>query len=650
MPRPIAPDAIYQLTTLSSPSLSPDSFRLAFVRSRIDREAMETRSQVMLMTLPDGEAVPFTGSPKDTAPRFSPDGRTIAFLRSDEKERAQLWLISTDGGEAHQLTQAPGGVIEFAWAPDSKTLVFASDVDPDRVLDDYDPKKDPRVRVVRRIRFQLDTLGWRGDAHRHLFLIGVDGDKAVQLTDGDGDESSPAWSPDGNRIAFVSDRREDRDLVPYTDAYVVSAAGGEWELWSGGLVSVVAVAWSPDGSRLAAIGSQEKEIVPGWQGWLYVLEQGWAPQRLTGDSVNPVGGFLPLTLPPELRWTPRDEVLFLGDQHGQSYLWSAPVSGGEPTRVVGGNALFSAVSFDAEAKRAVVLGTSPASAGHLELVELGDGTQRLLVQDNLEYLQEHPPARQEKFRFSRAGYEIECRLYLPPDHDPSRRYPLVVDIHGGPHGVFSDAFSMTQQVLATAGYMVLCVNPSGSSTYGADFAKAVIQDWGGEDYLDILEAVEMVSGRADVDVARLGVHGYSYGGYMSGWIVGHDDRFGAAVIGAPCTDLVALYGTSDIGVSFGEVQWGGQPSDAEQVWRERSPISYADQVRTPVLLLHGEADHRVPIEQSEAYFVALKRRGKEVELVRFPGCAHSMLRTGHPRMREEYWTRMLAWFDQHLGR
>ena len=649
MPSTITPDVIYQLTTVSDPALSPDGLRLAFVRSKIEKSTMENRSQIMLMTLPDGEPIPFTQPAKCSAPRFSPDSQTIAFLRRDNKERRQLWLIPVFGGEAWQLTHVPGGVTEFAWSPDSGALVFVSDVDPDRLPDDHDSSKDPRVRVARRIQYRADNIGWRGDAHTHLFVIGVQHDQPRQLTEGDWDDGTPTWSPDSAGVAFISSRREDRDIVPYTDAYVVSALGGEPMQWSEGLSTISATAWSPDGTRLAVIGSDDNEIGAGWQGWLFILEPGQPPRRLTDDSIKPVASFSLLVPAPELRWTEDGRIIFLADCRGESYLFEAPEAGGELRRVAGGGEQFSAVTTDAQGEKAVVLASSPSSSGDLHLIDVIGPSSRQLTSYNQNYFDGHPPARLEKFNLSRGGTEFESRLLLPPDFDRSSRYPMVVDIHGGPHGAFYDSFNPVQQVLATAGYVVLCVNPRGSSTYGTEFAKAVLRDWGGEDYLDIMGGVEELCTRSYVDPSRLGVHGYSYGGFMSSWIIGHDTRFGAAVVGAPCIDLPSMYGTSDIGVSFGERQWGGMRKDAEALLRERSPLTYAPNVETPVLLLHGEADHRCPIEQSEQYFVTLKRLGKEVELVRFPGCSHLFLRSGHPRLREEYLSRMLAWFNSHLA-
>ena len=523
-----------------------------------------------------------------------------------------------------------------------------SDVDPDR-LPGRDSVKGPRVRVVHRIRYKFDTLGWRGDAHLHLFVLDTVSGDVRQLTDGDWDDLRPVWSPDGKRIAFVSGRREDRDITIRGEAYVVPAEGGKPEEWSQRLSSVVAVAWSPDGSRLAALATDDDEIMPIWQGRIYVLEPDKEALAVTDDTVSPVGGFPPVAPPPEIRWTDDGRILFVGDRRGQSYVFNGSPEGRPLETIAGGGLQYTDLSLDAAGSSAVALGATPDSSGDLYLIDTARRSQTRLTDFNREYFEEHPPATLQKFRVPRSGKEIESRLLLPPDFDDSGSYPMVLDIHGGPNSAFFDAFNPVQQVLATAGYVVLAVNPRGSSGYGIDFMKAVLRDWGGEDYLDIMAAVDEASSRYYIDESRLGVTGYSYGGYMAAWIVGHDIRFKAAVVGAPVINLVSMYGTSDIGVSFGEVHWGSMPHDAIDTFLEGSPLTYAPRVETPVLLLHGEDDRRCPISQSEEYFVTLKRLGKEVEFVRFPGCAHSMLRIGHPDMRAEYLRRTLGWFDRYLA-
>ncbi len=606
---------------------------------------MKERSRLMLASIPDGEHRALTQGDSDSAPRFSPDGSQVAFVRPDERGRKQIWVIPLDFGEARCVTDVEGGVGDIAWSPDGDRIAFVSDVKP---AEHAGSEAGPEVRVVRRIRYRSDGGGWRGDTFRQVFVVDTASGEARQLTSGEGEHAAPAWSPDGTRISYVSDAVEGRDVSWQSGVFVVPADGGEPERWAPGVSCFSqnplsgAVAWSPGGDRLAVIGTDDPVLGDPRQSFLFAADRNGA-RKLTGGDHSPV---LPA---PELRWTADDRVVFLADYRGESYVCVVDAGGGPLRTLAGGGAQSIALTLNADARSAVMRSTPPDTAGDLHLVDLGDGAQRRLTCSNDEYFAEHQPGAMSKSSIKRGGMEVESRLIVPPDFDESQRYPLVVDIHGGPHGRFQDSFDSTHHVLATAGYLVLAVNPRGSTTYGLDFAKGVIEDWGGEDYLDIMAALDDVCARGFVDETRLGIHGYSYGGFMSSWAVGHTDRFRAAVVGAPVVNLVSMYGTSDIGVSFGEPQWGGTLAGSFDTFVERSPLTYAPNVTTPVLLLHGEDDHRCPIGQSEEMFVSLKRLGKEVELVRFPGCSHSFLRSGHPKLRVEYLRRMKAWFDARIG-
>ena len=689
MTEPISPDLFRRLKTVGDPTVSSDGNRCAYVLSWIDEETSEPRARIYQVGLDsptsDRTPRPFTQGDNDGHPRFSPDGATLAFLRAgarDGDSARQVWLMPATGGEAAQLTELDGGVREFAWSPDSSRLAVVSDVEStDR------PKKPdlPAAKEVRRIRYRHDAIGWRGDNHFHLFLVDAASGESGQLTSGDWDDMAPAWSPDGRRIAFISGRSGDRDVTANNEVYVVDVGDGlppneesaEPELWSQGLTDVAAASWSPDGRRLLAAGGMGDGLAVLWQAYLYILQPGRPPQQLTDDSLRPCLGYPGIFPPLELRWLPGDEddgrIVFLGDSQGETRLYETavkPEGGSAPAAITGGGELLSGVAMDAAANRVVVAGSHPASPSDAYVIDRlsqpCETNRRRITTHNDAWLSQHAPAPMEKLLVEREDWDIECRLYHPPNFDPTQRYPLVLEIHGGPNGAFYDSFVPWHQVLAGAGYLTLAVNPRGSSTYGEEFVNAVLGDWGGDDYRDLMAAVDLVCQRDYVDTDRLGVHGYSYGGYMTTWMIGHSDRFRAAVAGAPCIDLWTMYGTSDIATSFGETQWairlaGGMPISrplanelAEGVdtlafrLLQRSPIKFAPQVETPVLLLHGESDARCPIGQSEQYFQVLKRLDKEVEMVRFPGCGHGFLRTGHVALRQEYLERMLGWFQRWL--
>ena len=686
MSNPIGPELFRHLTSVGDPTVSPDGSRCAYVLSWIDEATSESRSRIYQVGLADdgdrSNPRPFTRGNADTQPRYSPNGEYLAFLRPPDSPDAhrQVWLMPADGGEAVRLTSLPSGAREFAWSPDSSRLAMVADVDPDNARDPDSPENQPKERTVRRIRYRHDAIGWRGDNHFHLFLVDVSTGDTTQLTDGDWDDMAPAWSPDGNRIAFISGRSGSRDATATSEVYVLDLDRDDDEeldypeLWSQGLTDAAAVAWSPDGKRLLAVGGEGDGLMVLWQAYLYILEENQLPRRLTDDGIRPCLGYPGIYPPLDLRWTrgecgQSERIIFLADAAGETRLYGLDITDdvdlAQPAPLTGGGELLSGVAMDSRASHVALTASGPADPSDLHLVKPG-GRRRRITDHNAAWLNDHQPAPMEKFNVETDDYDIQCRLYHPPDFDPAVKYPLVLEIHGGPNGAFYDSFVPWHQVLAGAGFLTLAVNPRGSSTYGEEFVNAVLGDWGGEDYRDLMAAVDAVCERDYVDADRLGIHGYSYGGYMTTWAIGHTTRFRAAVAGAPCIDLWSMYGTSDIATSFGETQWANRLAGGMSISRplvnelaegvdsmayrllQRSPITFAPRVETPVLLLHGEADARCPIGQSEQYFQVMKRLGKEVEMVRFPGCAHGFLRTGHVALRQAYLQRMLDWFKHWL--
>ncbi len=651
-PRPFDSSFVLDLPSAGSPAIRPGDGAVAYVVTRVDRETLATESHIERAPFGGGTARRVTDGPRDASPRWSPDGGTLAFVRREEEEPPQLWLQPAGGGEATPLTSLRGGVAEFVWSPDGSTLYCTSDVDPDTLPAsvERDPPL-PRVREVHEIYYRGDTIGWRGRTSRQIYAAPAAGGRARRLTRGDFQHRALAVSPDGATIAFASDRsRKRHERAPWgAELCVMPAEGGRVQRFARAVVAVGGIAWrpgrAPGEEQIAFVGAPEDNT---WQRYVYLLDLGSGEcRRLTNDSIDPQTGFFPIAPAPPLVWRD-DRVLFLADAAGASGIYSVTPSG-ELEAVRARRELIGGLDATTDGDWLAFAASKATAAPQVRTLDLRAGRGRAVTRVGADYLAAHQPGHTERFRVRRAGESIEARLVHPPDFDASRRYPLVLEIHGGPNAFHGDGFSPLHQVIAGAGFLVLAVNPRGSSSYGADFTAQVFEDWGGEDYLDLLAAVDAACRRPYVDEERLGLHGYSYGGYMSSWIVGHSDRFRAAVIGAPVTNLVSMYGQTDIAVSFGERQWGGLPQENFDHYVERSPLTYADRVTTPVLLLHGEDDIRVPISQSEELYVALKRRGKPVEFARFPGCSHLFLRSGHATLRKEYYDRSVAWLQRWLA-
>ena len=651
MPSPIGPDYHYHLRTASEPSIHPDGTSVIYTEGRFRRDEPLELKDVYRQGLDaqDPASAPVRILENASRARWSPDGKRIAFLRADDQGTTQLWVSGSDGNDASRVTGHSGAVDVFSWSPDSGRIAYRADVAPDAETGELTP------RSTTSIRYRQDGCGWRGDSFRQLFVTDLSSGMTQQLTYDAAEHGPPAWSPDGSSIAYLSDQGPFRDTTLRNEVYVVAASGGTAERWSGGLFMSDAITWSPDGKQIAVIGAEQVEQVGGYglicQGWVYVLEPGSYPRRLTDDSLRPVsGGNIPLGAgTPAMEWDTPGQILFVADARGESFVCAVNPEDKSVRRVTDGREQIT--DWDAAPARDVAVTASATldGVGELFVIDLLHGDRSQLTHLNDEYFAGHPVAGLERFDVRSEGMQIDVRLWLPPDFDPAKSYPVLLDVHGGPHSNFYDACYPVHQVGATNGYIVVAPNPRGSSSYGLEFAAAVHGDWGGGDYVDVMAALSNVLRRPYADENRVVMHGSSYGGYMASWAVGHSNRFKAAVIGAPVTDLPSFFGTSDIGVPFSEVQFGGGRNQNLPWYVRHSPITYADSVDTPVLLVHGEDDDRVLISQSEQYFVALKRAGKTVEFVRMPKTSHGIFRAKHPAIRAEYFGRMLSWFERYLN-
>ena len=642
MKTPIGPEIVFELGGVSSPAISPDGTVVAYVRGQVEGE--ERVSWIECAPFEGGESRRLTSGDSDSAPVWSPDGSMLAFLRpatSVPGAPRQIWLLPTDGGEARKLTDLPHSVAGFDWLPDGSGMIATVDIDPHR-----GERDGSRTTVVRDTYYRGDALGYREDAWHQLFRIDATTGEAVQLTTGTYNHAHPVVSRDGRWVAFTADRNVDREKRrPFgSELCVMSTRGGHIERLTPGVMSAGKPCWSPDGSALAV---SVTDMSQRHQAYLERIERYSGKRtRLTDDTVNPQTGFFPIAGPPTMAWH-GDEITFAGDARGRSGVYRVKADGSQPVEAIRAEAeLINGFDVSDDGRSIAIVSTTPDAPG--EIISIGDDAQAVLKTASEDFVESHEIGEVEFFTVERDGWEIPCGLIYPPGFDPEQSYPLVMEIHGGPNGFFGEGFNVLHQVIAGAGYLVLFVNPRGSSTYGARFTDAVTVDWGGEDSLDLLHALDVVCERPYVDANRLGVHGYSYGGYMATWLIGHDNRFKAAIAGAPVVNLWSMWGVSDIGPSWGSYQWGDVPDDNFDWYRERSPITYVQNVQCPVLILHGEHDWRVPISQGEEYFAGLRYRGKTAEMVRFPGCSHLMMRVGEPPLVKEYYERMIAWFERYI--
>ena len=650
------PTDLGHLHTPGDPQLHPDGVRIAYVVTGISLE--EDRYHRTLQVWDGRQHRAFTTGPSDVGPRWSPDGRWLAFVRTEDAEgaRAQLYVMPVDGGEAHRRTALPLGVTEIAWSPDASHLVVVGCQYRAEVADLDDDERARRPRRITELPYRSDTDGWIHDRHQRLWIVDATGDvAAVELASTGCDTTSPSWRPDGAAIAFLSDPIERDEFEPTTQPFtvqlgtgVVRPAGpaGSWS-WVG---------YAPDGA-LYLVGLARVGDWPGVPRLFRCRAEGssWRLDDLTGHLDRSVLPNSPAVVPAGPRFVD-DGILLAVEGRGTTGIVHLD-DDGTATEVVGGARCVTGFAARADGGAVAATVTDPTSPGELVWLDRSAPAaagEVVLTTMGVALRAAVDVRPTERFTFVRDGTELDMWAVLPPglaDAAP-RSVPVLFMIHGGPMAQFADSFFDEFQVGAGAGYLVVGTNPRGSSGRGTDWARAVVGGWtdeGSVDTLDLEAVVDAVVARypaADPD--QLGIMGGSYGGYATARLLARTDRYRSAIVERGLLQWESFSGTSDIGHFFDRQYLGVSLGDGADPHRRASPAATADRIVTPTLVLHSEADWRCPIEQGEQLFTALKRAGVETEMVRFPDEGHELSRSGSPRHRVERFEIVLDWHARHL--
>ncbi|MBW3658259.1 MAG: S9 family peptidase [Actinobacteria bacterium] len=633
------PEDLPLLRTPADPQLHPDGRRVAFVVTGLDLDDDRYVSRLHLWDGTDTRVL--THGPGDSRPRWSPDGRWLAFLRKGTEDGAkpQLVVLPTEGGEAQPLTDLPLGAVGFAWAPDSDRLVVVGRTWIEPLADLDDDERARRPRRITRTPYRGDDRGWIADRHDHLYLVRREGQPGEEelLTPGEFDETSPAWHPTEDRIAFLSARHEDRNTEPGEGVFELDLDTREVRTVAD-VGYFAGLAYAPDG-RLHVVGLEDALAWPAPLRVFSVVDDVMT-DRTAGLDRTVAGA-------EDLVFLDDGALLVRVEDRGRVQVVRLGADEGHEV-VVTGDRTVTGLAGRPDGSALALTVTDPSDPGELVWVE--DGEERTVSDVNARFRDEVDIAPTQHLIYERDGVEIDAWVLLPPDSDGP--VPLLLNIHGGPTAQYGFAFFDEFQVYAAAGYAVIGTNPRGSSGRGRDWMRAVVGAWQDNDSVDMLDLRAAVDAAIEtserIDPDRLGIMGGSYGGYAVARILASDDRFRSAIVERGLLQWESFSGTSDIGQFFDRMFLGASLADGAESHRLASPIALASGVSTPTLVLHSEEDWRCPIEQAEQFFAALLRHGVESEFVRFPGEGHELSRSGSPKHRVERFEAILDWHERHL--
>jgi dipeptidyl aminopeptidase/acylaminoacyl peptidase len=637
--RPLQLDDLFRVRTVRDAQVSPDGQWVAYVVSQLDSARDRANSDIHMTSWDGTRTLQLTHSPDaESAPRFSPDGRYISFVatRGDSRNGGQIWLLDRAGGEARKITDHKGGIGDYAWSPDASRIAFTSR-DPDSAATGPDSTRKPKPIVVDRYAFKRDGTGYLGDRRTHVYVFDTATKKVEQITSGPFDDANPSWSPDGRRIAFVSERSGDPDRENNPDVYVVDARAGAtpkaittFSGPDGGRPE-----WSPDGKWLAYLqGSEPEYSAYGLNKLAIVPSSGGEARVLTLALDRPVSN---------VRWSADGASLrFLVSDDRAVHLARVDVVTGRIERELEGRRTVSEIADGPADRVALVAGTS---AQPNEVYAFERGALRALSKVNDAWLQVVQLATTEDFSAKgKDGTVVNGLLVRPAAAPPGRPLPMLLRIHGGPNSQDQHAFSFEREYFAANGYAVIAVNYRGSAGRGAAYQKAIFADWGNKEVKDLLAAVDHMVATGVADRDRLGIGGWSYGGILTNYTIATDTRFKAATSGAGSSMQLTMYGTDQYIYQY-ETELGA-PWKNPRIWEKVSyPFFHADRIRTPTLFMGGEKDSNVPITGSEQMYQALKSLGVDTQLIVYPNQNHGITLPSFQRDRLQ---RYLAWYDRYL--